>query len=47
MKTSIRYASIARIIGRLILIEALLMLVPLGVCLLYGESDWMAFAAAI
>lgn len=47
MKTSIRYASIARIIGRLILIEALLMLVPLGVCLLYGESDWMAFAAGI
>lgn len=44
---SIRTAAITRIIGRLVLIEALLLLLPLAVCIIYGESDWFGFAAAI
>ncbi len=47
MRNSIRYGAITRILGRLVLIEALLMTVPLGVCLLYGEGDWKAFAVAV
>lgn len=44
--TTIRTGSIARIIGRLLLIEALILLLPLAVCLIYGESDWHGFAIA-
>lgn len=39
-------SSVAGTLGQLLLIEALLMLVPLGVCLVYGERDWMYFALA-
>ena len=46
MKTTLRWNSVARILARLVIIEALLMLVPLAVCLCYGESDWRGFAAA-
>ena len=31
----------------LVLIEALLMLLPLAVCLIYGESDWRGFAVVV
>lgn len=46
MNKSIRIASIIRILGRLVVIEGLLMLLPLAVCLAYGESDWRGFAVA-
>ena len=35
---------LVRVLGWLMLIEAIFMLLPLTVCLLYGESDWIAFA---
>ncbi|MDE6361135.1 MAG: TrkH family potassium uptake protein [Muribaculaceae bacterium] len=47
MRTSVRVGAIVRILGRLVLIEALLMLLPLAVCLIYGESDWRGFAVAV
>lgn len=47
MSRSVKAGSIVRILGRLLLIEALLMLLPLGICFLYGESDWGGFAVAI
>lgn len=47
MKNSFRISSIFKIMGRLVLIEALMMILPLVVCLMYGESDWFGFAVAI
>lgn len=35
-----------RIFGWLLILEALLMLLPLGVCLIYGEADWLAFCCS-
>ncbi len=32
--------------GRLVIIESILMLLPLGICLIYGEDDWKGFAVA-
>lgn len=32
-----------RIMGLLLIIEAIFLLVPLATCLIYGESDWRAF----
>lgn len=46
MKTSLRWNSVVRILGRLVLVESLLLLLPMGVCLCYGESDWFGFAIA-
>lgn len=46
-KKSVKVGSIVRILGRLVLVEALLMTVPLVVCLMYGESDWKGFVIAI
>ena len=46
MKTSLRWNSVVRILGRLVLVESLLLLLPMGVCLCYGESDWLGFAIA-
>lgn len=34
-------------LGRLLLIEALLMVIPLLVCVAYGEDDWAGFAVAV
>lgn len=47
MKSTLRTGAIVRILGRLVLIEAAIMLLPLIVCLLYGESEWAGFAVAI
>lgn len=47
MKTNIHAATIVRIIGKLVLIEGLLMLAPLLVCVIYGESDWKGFSIAV
>lgn len=46
MKTALDFNSIARIMGRLILIESLMLLVPMAVSLVYRESDWKGFAVA-
>lgn len=34
-------------LGRLVLIEALLLILPLVICFIYGESDWVGFAVAV
>lgn len=47
MKNSLRIDSIVRMLGRLILIEALMLLLPLAICFIYGESDWIGFAVAV
>lgn len=44
---SVRTAAIVRILGRLLLVESLLMILPLAVCLIYGESDWKGFGVAV
>lgn len=46
MKTTLRWKSVARILGRLVITESLLLLLPLAICLAYGESDWLGFAVA-
>lgn len=46
MASSINVGSVVRVIGRLIIVEALLLLVPLIVCLIYGESEWQVFGVA-
>lgn len=46
MNRSIRIQSIIRILGHLVVIEGLLMLLPMAVCLAYGEDDWRGFAVA-
>ena len=47
MKTTLRTNSIIKILGRLVLVESLMLLIPLAVCLIYGESDWFGFAVAV
>lgn len=42
----INYAMILRIIGWLLGIEAAFLVLPVITCLIYGESDWQAFAVA-
>lgn len=46
MASSLRIGSIVRVIARLVLIEAMLLLIPMAVGIIYGESDWWAFAVA-
>lgn len=46
MSAHLHIGSVAKVFGRLVLIEAALMLVPLLTCLAYGESDYAAFAIA-
>lgn len=46
MAVSIKIGSIAKVMGRLVIIEGLLLLLPLVVCIVYGESDWIGFAVA-
>lgn len=41
-----RFDSLYRVFGWLLMLEAILMLLPLAVCLLYGETDWLAFACS-
>lgn len=38
---------LTKIVGWLLLIEAAFLLIPLITCLVYGESDWIAFAGTI
>lgn len=44
---SINYRSVVRLLAYLLLFEAFFMLVPLGVSLYYGESDYYAFVVGI
>ena len=43
----INYRLILRVLGQLLMIEAAFMSLPLLVCLIYNERDWMAFAFVI
>ena len=47
MSARINTSSIVKVFGRLVLIEAAMMVLPLAICVLYGESDWQAFAIAV
>ena len=46
MATSLRFGAIVNIIGRLVAIDALILLMPMAVSLCYGESDWLSFLIA-
>ena len=46
MATSLRFGAIVNIIGRLVAIDALILLMPMTVSLCYGESDWLSFLIA-
>lgn len=47
MKSSnLRYDTLAKVAGWLLLLESILLLLPAGVCLLYGESDMKGFFMA-
>ncbi len=46
MKTTLQIRSIVNVLGKLVVIEAVMMLVPLVICLIYGENDWKSFALA-
>lgn len=46
MADPVKINSIIRVMGRLVLIEAALLTIPIWVCLAYGESDWTGFAIA-
>lgn len=43
-KSQINFAALARVIGLLLMIEALFMLIPLVTCVIYKENDLTAFA---
>lgn len=47
MKAPFNIVSIVRVLGQLVAIEGAMMLLPLVVCLIYGENDWKAFLVAI
>ena len=44
-KPLINYAQLLRIVGLLLLFEAMFLLCPTLTCVYYGESDWLPFAA--
>ena len=44
---NIRYGSVLKIFGWLMLLESLLLILPALVCLIYGEEDWRAFLVSI
>lgn len=46
MMASIRIGAMARIVGRLVLIDALILTVPMFVSIAYGERDWLSFLIA-
>lgn len=46
MRTSLRIGAMINIVGRLVLIDALIMLLPMLVSIMYGESDWRTFLIA-
>lgn len=44
MKTTLQIRSIVKVTGQLVVVEAIMMLIPLAICLIYGENDWRSFA---
>lgn len=44
MATTLNIKSIVKVLGQLVVAEGLMMVLPLVVCMLYGEEDWSAFA---
>lgn len=46
MRSTFDIKSVIKILGQLLAVEAVMTLAPLGVSLLYGESDWKAFGAS-
>ena len=46
MKTTLNIRSVVKLLGQLVVAESVMMLVPLVICLVYGEGDWMGFAVA-
>lgn len=46
-KKLINFPMVAKVMGWLMMIEAVFMCAPMIICLAYGESDWIAFAIAI
>ncbi len=46
MNSNLRFSTVFRVLGWLLLIEALFLLIPFGVSLAYGEDDWWTFLTA-
>ncbi len=46
MRNRLNIKSIIKVLGYLVAMEAFIMLIPLAVCLFYGEDDWASFAVA-
>lgn len=46
-RPQVNFTALARVVGVLLLIEALFMLIPLVTCIIYGENDYKAFAITI
>ena len=44
---SINYLLVFKVLGQLLMVEAVFMLIPLIACLIYGENDWSVFALAL
>lgn len=45
--TRLNIPMLLRVVGWLLMIESFFLLLPLITCLIYGESDWQAFAATM
>lgn len=43
----INFAMVSRVLGWLLMIEAVFLIFPLLTCLIYSESDWLAFAVSV
>ena len=46
-RSHINFPMLLRVAGWLLMIEAVFMLIPLATCLVYGEDDWLPFAATV
>lgn len=46
MTTSVRIGAVVNIVGRLTLVDSLILLLPMAVSICYGESDWPGFLVA-
>lgn len=46
MRTSLRIGSMVNIVGRLVIIDSIILLLPMLVSLIYAESDWLTFLIA-
>ena len=44
--STIKYSAVLHVTGWLLLLECVMLLIPIAVCLVYGEADWNVFAIA-